>query len=131
MPAPIQFKPIGFLGSNLIEDIYNFTLIKIKNEEDLEKQLFQYLKAKGYNVKRQIRMRNGLRVDLFVDGCIIELKIVKNRSSLQRLIGQVADYRQFSDCIIVLLYDPENKLMYARELLYELKNLATYIIIKN
>jgi len=73
----------------IIHELRDFVPEPVTNEEDLEKQMTQYLRAKGYKVDRQVRLGKGLRADLRVGNCIIEIKIAYNRDALQRLIGQV------------------------------------------
>ena len=83
----------------LLKDLERFTPEAVRDEEELEKQLYQYLKAKGYRVTRQPRLPQGLRADLKVDECIIELKILRTREQAQRLIGQIQDYRKYNKCL--------------------------------
>ena len=90
----------------LLQDLEEFKPEPVVNEEDLEKQLYQYLKAKGYNVKRQVGVKPRLYADLVVDDrYIIEIKIARKQKDMQRLIGQVAQYRKVSDCVIAFILD--------------------------
>ncbi len=89
----------------LLRDLESFRPEPVRDEEDLEKQLYQYLRAKGYRVRRQPRLPHGLRADLQVGECILELKVARSRDQLQRLVGQLRDYRRFRDCVIALVVD--------------------------
>ncbi len=78
----------------------------VRDEEDLEKQLYQYLRAKFPGIKIQRQKRLGtLRVDLYIPPCGIELKIPKSTVHLQRLIGQIRDYSEYLDCLIAVILD--------------------------
>ncbi|MCE4620622.1 MAG: hypothetical protein F7C33_06340 [Desulfurococcales archaeon] len=111
----------------LLEDLRAFQPEPVLNEEDLEKQLTQYLRAKGYQVERQVKLGRGLRADLRVGDCIVELKIAYGRDVLQRLLGQLRDYREYSDCVIALILDPGNNI--ARKYTRKINELEAYPII--
>ena len=83
----------------------------IVNEEDLEKQLTVFLKAKGINVKRQHRPDGRLCVDILLKGEYgLELKIVDSSKKLEELIGQLMTYRKLlKDCAAVVVTPPEQR----------------------
>jgi hypothetical protein len=90
----------------IVYAIQEFKPEPVKDEEDLEKQLYQYLKAKFPKIKVERQKRLGpLRIDLYVPPCGIELKIPKNATHLQRLIGQIRDYSEYLDCLIAVILD--------------------------
>ncbi len=92
--------------SELLKVLDDFIPEPVRDEEELEKQLYQYLRAKfpWLKVQRQKRLQS-LRIDLYVPPCGIELKIPRSSTHLQRLIGQVRDYSEYLDCLITLILD--------------------------
>lgn len=96
--------------SNKIEEILRvlteFKPEPVRDEEDLEKQLYQYLRARlpGIPIKRQVQL-GSYRIDMQVGPCGIELKIPKSSTHLQRLLGQARDYSEYLDCMITLILD--------------------------
>jgi len=90
----------------LIAAINEFRPEPVRDEEDLEKQLYQYLRAKfpKLPIKRQAKL-GEYRIDLVVGPCGIELKVPKSSTHLQRLIGQIRDYSQYLDCVIAVVLD--------------------------
>ena len=95
--------------TGLIRLIKNFKPEVVRDEEDFEKQLYQYLRASlgsGVNIERQVSLSEGLRVDMVVDDTIaIEIKIAENKAQLQRLIGQVIDYKKYFDKVMTVILD--------------------------
>jgi len=91
--------------NELISALYDFEPEPVRDEYDLEKQLYQFLKAKGFSLKRQVRIGGGLTVDLLFGGLGIELKIPTQRTHLQRLLGQVDDYLKRLDHLAVVILD--------------------------
>jgi len=97
---------------SVVEEIDIFDLLTdfrpetVRDEEDFEKQLYQFLKARlGSKVKRQVPVGNQ-KIDIAIgDKVGIELKIAENRSKLQRLVGQVMDYVDHFDEIIAIVLD--------------------------
>lgn len=97
---------------SVIEEIDIFDLLAdfrpetVRDEEDFEKQLYQFLKARlGSKVKRQVPVGNQ-KIDIAIgDKVGIELKIAENRSKLQRLVGQVMDYVDYFDEVIAVVLD--------------------------
>ncbi len=85
----------------IMEALNTFRPVRVRDEEDLEKQLYQYLRAKGFNVERQPQIAPGLRPDLRVDDCILEIKVPQARGDLQRLVGQAEDYLEHGRCLII------------------------------
>ncbi|GBF08576.1 hypothetical protein apy_03010 [Aeropyrum pernix] len=107
LPSPTRTREIdtGEGGDELIDELEEFQPVHVRNEEDLEKQLYQYLKARGHMIERQPLVAPGLRPDLRVGDCIIELKVPRGRGDLQRLLGQVEDYLRYNRCLIVYILD--------------------------
>ncbi len=91
----------------IIKAVSEFRPEPIYNENDLEKQLYQFLKAKFPNIpiRRQVKLGGDLQVDIMAGPCGIELKVPKSRNQLQRLIGQVRDYSEYLECVITLILD--------------------------
>ncbi|CAD5244579.1 hypothetical protein [Thermococcus camini] len=88
---------------DILEDFHPET---VRDEEDLEKQLYQFLRARlGSNVRRQYQVGDQ-KIDIAVgDSVGIEIKIAENRSKLQRLVGQVLDYVEHFDEVIAVILD--------------------------
>ncbi len=108
--AELESKLMKDKTENKIVEIVNvlqeFKPEPVRDEEELEKQLYQYLRARLPEVPIQRQVYVGsYRVDLQIGPCGIELKIPRNKSHLQRLIGQVKDYSEQLDCIITLILD--------------------------
>jgi hypothetical protein len=79
----------------------------VRNEEDLEKQLYQFLSGKFNNrrIERQVYVDGSTRIDLVVDGRYgIELKIADSAQKLHTLTGQALFYKEnFKEVIAVIL----------------------------
>jgi hypothetical protein len=79
----------------------------VRNEEDLEKQLYQFLSGKlsERRIERQVYVEGSMRIDLVVDGKYgIEVKIADSAQKLHTLTGQVLFYREnFEEVIAVIL----------------------------
>ena len=95
--------------AGLINLISSFKPEVVRDEEDFEKQLYQYLRASlgsGVNIERQVSLSEGLRVDMVVNDTVaIEIKIAENKAQLQRLIGQVIDYKKYFDKVMTVILD--------------------------
>ncbi len=91
---------------NIIKVIGDFKPEPVRDEEDLEKQLYQYIRAKlsDVPVKRQVKV-GDLRIDMQVGPCGVELKIPKSATHLQRLLGQIRDYGEYFKCMIAVILD--------------------------
>ncbi|HIH72409.1 hypothetical protein GBV73_09605 [Thermococcus sp. 101 C5] len=91
---------------DIIDILYDFEPEVVRDEEDLEKQLYQYLRARlGSQVQRQVSVGDQ-KVDIVIGDRIgIELKIAESRSKLQRLVGQVLDYVDYFDEVIAVILD--------------------------
>ena len=74
-----------------------------------------------------MKLGRGLRADLRVDDCIVELKIAYGRDVLQRLLGQLRDYKEHSDCIVALILDPGNNI--ARKYTGKIREIGAHPII--
>ena len=90
----------------VIQALQEFRPEPVRDEEELEKQLYQYLKARlpGIPIQRQVYL-GPYRIDLQVGPCGVELKIPRSKTHLQRLIGQVRDYSEYLDCMVTLILD--------------------------
>ena len=104
--AYTSYIPVEADTENIVKLLSEFQPETVTSEEDLEKQLYQFLRAKlGDRVARQYPVGNQ-RIDIVIDGKIgIEIKIAENSSRLQRLIGQIMDYKDHLDNIIALILD--------------------------
>ncbi len=108
--ANLNAKKILAKTSNKMEEILRalteFRPEPVRDEEDLEKQLYQYLRARLTNIpiRRQVQL-GSYRIDMQVGPCGIELKVPKSSAYLQRLIGQVKDYSEYLDCMITIILD--------------------------
>ena len=91
---------------DLIMALQSFRPEPVRDEEELEKQLYQYLRARfpELPIKRQAQI-GPYRVDLLVGNCSVEIKVPKSRTHLQRLLGQVGDYREYTGCVIAFILD--------------------------
>jgi len=75
------------------------------DEKELQGNLNQFLKMKypGKKIEREVDSRVG-KLDFVIDGkYAIELKLVKNSSTLRNLIGQLEEYQEVYRQIAVLL----------------------------
>ncbi|MFT4307949.1 MAG: hypothetical protein ACMXYM_01080 [Candidatus Woesearchaeota archaeon] len=91
---------------SIVQAIRETELEPVRNEEDFEKQLYQWLKAKGFKVQRQVNDRTRSPVDIVVDGQVaIELKIAESLNSVRTLVGQVADDVDEYDNVIGVILD--------------------------
>ena len=100
--SPVKASEI----KKLIEIIESINVQDVRSEEDFEKQLFQRLDAKGYDVKRQVYYGSNNIVDLIVNGQIgVELKVADKAKNVRDLIGQITVYRKHLEKIIVGILD--------------------------
>jgi hypothetical protein len=90
----------------ILESIKGFEPEPVRDEEDFEKQLFQFLKLKYPNqVERQVETREG-KIDIVINGLYaLELKIADSRGKLRDLIGQLYSYKKVYDNVSVVLLD--------------------------
>ncbi len=89
---------------NLLRD---FEPEPIINEEDLEKQLYQFLVAKlgRDRVRRQVSFVRG-KIDLVLDDDIgIEIKIAKTRDDMKKLLGQIVDSMEYFSKTYAIILD--------------------------
>jgi ABC-type multidrug transport system fused ATPase/permease subunit len=92
----------------LISVIEDMKTQEVRNEEDLEKQLFQRLDALNYSCERQSRMGDR-KVDILVNSKIgVELKLADRSKNIQDLIGQVTVYKKYLEHILVVILDVGN-----------------------
>jgi len=80
----------------------------VRDENDFEKQLTQFLKIKYPNrVKRQVDTPKG-KIDILIDEkYAFELKIADNKLKLRDLIGQVGSYKKIYNDVSVILLDAQ------------------------
>ncbi|NJE84340.1 hypothetical protein E3E23_00565 [Thermococcus sp. CX2] len=91
---------------DILDILLDFEPETVRDEEDLEKQLYQYLRARlGSQVQRQVPVGDQ-KIDIVIgNGVGIEIKIAESRSKLQRLVGQVLDYVEYFDEVIAVILD--------------------------
>lgn len=105
--APVEQKPSKETKfDNILHVIMSeFEPEDCRDENELEKQLYQYLKSKIPNkIERQVRTAKGT-IDLVIDNRFaLELKIADNKNKLRDLIGQLWMYKEaFKDIGVVIL----------------------------
>ncbi len=75
------------------------------SEEEANRELVTCLKAQGINdVTYQYRLGNGRTADAKVGNCLIEGKLSPDTSEVDRLIGQLSNYTQYSNKLNVVIY---------------------------
>lgn len=87
--------------------IREFEPVQLRNEEDLEKQFFQFARGRlgKDRVQRQVPTPSGV-IDIVIDDKIgIEFKIAERKQKMQRLLGQVDEYLDFFDHVIAVVLD--------------------------
>ncbi|WP_197704275.1 hypothetical protein [Thermococcus henrietii] len=91
---------------DVLDLLQDFQPEAVRDEEDFEKQLYQFLRARlGSRVRRQVSVGNQ-KIDIAIGSEVgIELKIAESRSKLQRLVGQVLDYVEYFDEVIAVILD--------------------------
>lgn len=91
---------------DILDILQDFEPETVRDEEDLEKQLYQYLRARlGSQVQRQYPVGDQ-KIDIAIGNRVgIEIKIAESRSRLQRLVGQVLDYVEYFDDVIAVILD--------------------------
>lgn len=78
----------------------------VRDENDFEKQLTQFLKIKYPDrIKRQVGTPKG-KIDIVIDNMYaIELKIAESEGKLRNLVGQISDYKKVYSEVAVILLD--------------------------
>lgn len=93
----------------ILKDIdENFRPEEVRDEEELEKILVEFLKIRYPNkrIERQIDSPKG-RIDVVIDGKYgLEIKIAESREKLRNLIGQVEDYLKIYKEVVAVVLDP-------------------------
>lgn len=92
---------------SILDDIEtNFEPEDVRDENEFEKQLFQFLKIKYQgSVDRQVNTAQG-RIDIVIDNkYAIELKIADNKGTLRALLGQLIVYKKVYKNLAVILLD--------------------------
>lgn len=114
---------------DILDILEDFQPETVRDEEDLEKQLYQFLRARlGSNVKRQYQVEDQ-KIDIAVgDSVGIEIKIAENRSKLQRLVGQILDYVEHFDEVIAVVLDIGANVDLERYI-QKLKNLGAEVVV--
>jgi len=86
-------------SSSISDVLKSFKPESFSSEQELEKQLAQYLRGQGFQVKRQVHIGEKERIDLKVsDGFsdyYIEIKEINSKSAIDRAIGQIERYLQY------------------------------------
>lgn len=103
--------------TNKLVSIINFLESKsyseVRDEEEFEKLVVTLLKNDNHKVLRQ-KSKGRFRPDILVDDKYpIELKLVENNiSPLQRLVGQINDYKtNYKEVGVFILVDQNSKLL--------------------
>lgn len=92
----------------LLSTIMDFKPETVRNEEDLEKQLYQFLSGKlsKRRIERQVNVNSSMKIDLVVDGKYgIELKIADTAQKLHTLTGQALFYKENLEEVIAVILD--------------------------
>lgn len=92
---------------SILESIENdFEPEDVRDENDFEKQLTQFLKIKYPDrIKRQVDTPKG-KIDIVIDNrYAIELKIADGKGKLRDLVGQVHSYKKVYNEVAVILLD--------------------------
>lgn len=79
-----------------------------RDESEIQNQLMQFLRGKGYEVEKEFRIDNESRIDLLVDGRFaLEIKRAKSKTVLRNLSAQLEEYSEsFSRiCAVLILED--------------------------
>jgi hypothetical protein len=75
------------------------------NEEEANRELVTCLKAQGIsNVIYQYRLGNGRTADVKVGDCLIECKLSPTTDEVDRLIGQISNYIQYTKKLNIVIY---------------------------
>lgn len=80
----------------------------VRNEEDFEKQLYQFLLGKfsSRKIERQVVVGGNTRIDIVIDNKYgIELKIADSAQKLHTLIGQAIIYKKELKEVIAVILD--------------------------
>jgi len=97
---------------NLIKEIEQMNPSKIRDEREFENQLLQWLRAKGFSVRSQVRLDSKNIIDLVVKDVGIELKLADNTTKVRNLVGQVTVYeKHFRKLLVVILSKNPSKIM--------------------
>lgn len=81
----------------------------VRNEEDFEKQLYQFLSGKfsGKKIERQVVVGENTRIDIVIDDKYgVELKIADSAQKLHTLVGQSIIYKKNLKEVIAVILDP-------------------------
>lgn len=92
---------------SILESIENdFEPEDVRDENDFEKQLTQFLKIKYPDrIRRQVETPKG-KIDLVIDDkYAIELKIADGKGKLRDLVGQAHSYKKIFNNVAVILLD--------------------------
>jgi len=116
-----------------IEQEFEMVVYRKDKEKDLERQLYQFLfgKFKDCKIAYQVHSKAG-KIDLVVNNAIgIELKYKPTKTVLQRLIGQVDDYKEdYKKLIVVLAVDSSANMQTIHAYKTKLEAMGTRVVIK-
>jgi maleate cis-trans isomerase len=86
-------------SSSIVEVLRGFKPESFSSEQELEKQLAQYLRGQGFEVKRQVHIGERERIDLKVSDNFqdyyIEIKEINSKSAIDRAVGQIERYLRY------------------------------------
>ena len=74
------------------------------DENEANRELVTSLKIQGLDAEYQPRLPNGITADARVNNVIIEGKLSPNKSDIDRLIGQLTQYVQYSVKVNIVIY---------------------------
>lgn len=89
------------------EELEEYVPPAVRDEKEFERTIYAYLKGKLGDVKIEFQKVLGKkgRIDMVIDDEIgVELKVAESRSHLRNLIGQIEEYLEdFNELLIVIL----------------------------
>lgn len=79
-----------------------------RDEKEFERSIYSYLKGRAIDMDIQFQQRldSGGRIDIVINKEIgVELKIAESRNHLRDLIGQIEEYAEIFDKLLVIILD--------------------------
>jgi hypothetical protein len=74
------------------------------DENEANRELVDCLKIQGFDVEYQPRLSNGSIADARIDNIIIEGKLSPHKADIDRLLGQLTEYTQIAEKVIIVIY---------------------------